>query len=132
MTATQDIYGRLLSEALPSVIETGSQYESISERLSELVRKGQKRSREETRLMKLLAVLVRDYDERHALPAASMAPHEALQFLLEHSRKKPTDLLAVFGQRSQVHEALNGKRKIGAEQARKLGRMFTVNPGVFI
>ena len=132
MPATQKVYGRLLSEALPEVIETDAQYDSISERLSELVRKGRSRTPEETRLMKLLAVLVRDYDQRNALPSANMAPEEAVQFLLEHSGKTPADLLAVFGQRSHVNEALNGKRKISAEQARKLGKMFSVNPGVFI
>ena len=38
----------------------------------------------------------------------------------------------VFGQRSHVHEALNGKRPISAEQARKLGALFRVKPGFFI
>jgi plasmid maintenance system antidote protein VapI len=31
-----------------------------------------------------------------------------------------------------VYEALHGKRKISAEQARKLAKMFSVNPGFFI
>jgi len=38
----------------------------------------------------------------------------------------------VFGQRSHVNEALNGKSPISAEQARKLAAMFSVKPGVFI
>ena len=126
------MYGRLLSEVLPEVIETGEQYDSISERLSELVRKGRSRTPDETKLMKLLAVLVRDYDQRNALPPASIPAHEAVRFLLDHSGKTPADLLSVFGQRSHVNEALNGKRPISAGQARKLARMFSVNPGVFI
>ncbi len=132
MPATQEVYGKLLSEALPAVIETSAQYDSISKRLSEFVRKGRSRTLDETRLMRLLAVLVRDYDQRMALPAAGMAPAEALRFLLEHSGKTLADLRAIFGQRSHVNEALNGRRKISAEQARKLGRLFSVNPGVFI
>ncbi len=132
MPATQQVYGKLLSEVLPAVIETGAQYDSISDRLSELVRKGRSRTPEETRLMRLLAVLVRDFDQRSALPPAGMPPAEALRFLLEHSRKTPAHLRAVFGPRSHVNEALNGRRKISAEQARKLGRLFSVNPGVFI
>ena len=82
--------------------------------------------------MKLLAVLVRDYDERNALPPVGMTPAEALQYLLEQSGKTAVDLLRFFGQRSHVNEALNGRRKIGTEQARKLAQMFSVNPGVFI
>jgi hypothetical protein len=31
-----------------------------------------------------------------------------------------------------VNEALNGRRKISTEQARKLGKLFRVNPGLFI
>jgi HTH-type transcriptional regulator/antitoxin HigA len=129
---TQEAYGSLLYETLPSVIETGGQYDSLSERLSSLVRKGRSRTPEETRLMKLLAVLVRDYDERQAFPSATVSPEEAIRFLLEHSGKTPGDLLPVFGQRSHVSEALNGKREISLEQARKLAKIFSVSPRVFI
>jgi plasmid maintenance system antidote protein VapI len=38
----------------------------------------------------------------------------------------------VFGRRSHVNETLNGKRRISAEQARKLGRIFRVSPGFFV
>ena len=117
---------------MPSVIETGVQYDSISERLSALVRKGRSRTPEETRLMKLLAVLVRDYDERQAFPSANMSPEEAIRCLLEHSGKTPADLIPVFGQRSHVSEALNGKREISLEQARKLAKIFFASPRVFI
>jgi hypothetical protein len=53
-------YGRLLAETLPEVIEGEAQYDSIRERFSELVRKGSKRTAGETKLMKLLGVLVED------------------------------------------------------------------------
>ena len=117
---------------MPGVIESRAQYNSTSERLSSLVRKGRGRTPEETKFMKLLAVLVRDYDERNALPPARMAPQEALRYLLDHSGKSPADLFPVFGQRSHVNEALNGKRKISSEQARRLAKIFNVNPGIFI
>jgi antitoxin component HigA of HigAB toxin-antitoxin module len=41
-------------------------------------------------------------------------------------------LMPVFGQRSHVHEALNGKRPISATQARKLGKLFNVDDGLFL
>jgi antitoxin component HigA of HigAB toxin-antitoxin module len=56
----------------------------------------------------------------------------ALQFLLDHSGKTAAVLLPVFGQRSHVHEALTGKRPISAPQARKLGKLFSVQPGLFL
>ena len=43
------------------------------------------------------------------------------KFLLEQSGKKPADLIPIFGQRSHVNEALNGKPAISAAQAR-IGR----------
>ena len=98
----------------------------------DLVGKGRRRTREETKLMKLLGLLIEDYDRRHALPPDNSTPADRLQFLMEHSGKKPSDLVPVFGQRSHVSEALNGTRKISAEQARKLGKMFGLSPGLFI
>ena len=82
--------------------------------------------------MRLLALLIGDYDRRHGMPADDSTPAEKLQFLMEHSGKSPVDLLPVFGQRSHVNEALNGKRGISADHARKPGQLFSVNPGLFV
>ncbi|MCC6361957.1 MAG: transcriptional regulator [Bryobacterales bacterium] len=125
-------YEQLLAETVPQVIETDRQYREIGSRFGDLVGKGRFRTQSETKLMRLLGLLIEDYDRRNALPPDDGAPPDRLRFLLEHSGKTPADLLPVFGQRSHVNEALNGKRRISAEQARKLGRMFNVNPGLFI
>jgi HTH-type transcriptional regulator/antitoxin HigA len=122
----------LLTEVLPQVIETEAQYERIAGRFGDLVGKGRARSAEETRLLRLLALLVEDYDRRHALPPDSSTPAEKLQFLLEQSSKTVADLNPVLGQRSHAHEALTGKRAISAPQARKLGQLFRVEPGLFL
>ena len=82
--------------------------------------------------MDLLGVLVEDYDRRHSLAPEDSTPVDRLQFLLAHSEKTPADLLPIFGQRSHVNEAMNGKRKISADQARKLDKLFSVQPGLFI
>jgi antitoxin component HigA of HigAB toxin-antitoxin module len=104
----------------------------MARRFADLVGKGRARSVAETRLLRLLALLVEDYDRRHALPPDHSTPAEKLQFLLEHSGKTAADLKAIFGQRSHVHEALTGKRAISAPQARKLGQLFRVEPGLFL
>ena len=125
-------YEHLLTETLPEVIEDDLHYEAIGDRLSELVRKGTSRTAGETKLMKLLALLVRDYDSRNSLPPDDNTPGERLRFLLEHSGKTVADLLSIFSQRSHVNEALNGRRRISAEHARKPGKLFRVNPGLFV
>jgi HTH-type transcriptional regulator/antitoxin HigA len=126
------VYEKLLCEARPEVLETSERYDEVSARLAGLVRKGQRRTASETRLMRLLALLVEDYDRKHALPPDHSTPAERLQHLLEQSGQTPAELTPVFGQRSHVNEALNGRRPISAEQARKLGALFRVKPGFFI
>jgi HTH-type transcriptional regulator/antitoxin HigA len=125
-------YEHLLLESMPALIEDDEQYEAICTRLDGLIGKGRKRTPEETKLLRLLGLLVEDYDRRHAMPPDDSTPGERLQFLLEHSGKTSADLLPIFGQRSHVHEALTGKRTISASQARKLGQLFHVAPGLFI
>ncbi len=125
-------YRELLIETLPQVIETEEHYDRIARRFGDLVGKGQARSAEETKLVRLLALLVEDYDRRHALPPDKSTPGEKLRFLLEHSGKTAADLKPVFGQRSHLHEALNGKRSISAKQAQKLAKLFRVSPGLFL
>ena len=125
-------YEQLLAETVPQVIETEKQYRELGARFGDLVGKGRSRSRDESKLMRLLAVLIEDYDRRHALPPDESTPAERLAFLLEHSGMKPAVLLPIFGQRSHVHEALNGRRPISAVQARALAQLFGVRPGLFV
>jgi HTH-type transcriptional regulator/antitoxin HigA len=125
-------YEELLIETVPQVIETEAQYRQIARRFGDLVGKGRARSAQETKLLRPLALLVEDYDRRRALPPDNSTPAEKLRFLLEHSGRTATDLQPVFGQRSHAHEALAGKRGISAPQARKLGQLFRVSPGLFL
>ena len=114
------------------MIETEEQHQQIGAHFGDLIGKDRSRTPDETKLMRLLALLVEDYDRRHALPPDDSTPAERLQFLMDHSGKTPADLLPVFGQRSRVNETLSGKRPISAEQARSLGKLFSVDPGLFI
>jgi HTH-type transcriptional regulator/antitoxin HigA len=125
-------YEELPRDTLPQVIETEKQHREAGDRFGDLVAKGRARTKDETKLMRLLALLMEDYDRRHALPPDDDTPNDRLRFLLEHSGKGPADLLPVFGQRSHVSEALSGVRQISVEQAHKLGKMFSVRPSLFV
>src|SRR5260370_28822132 len=122
----------LLTETRPQVIQTWKEYQAIAQRFGDLLGKGRARTAQETKLMHLLGLLIQDYDRRHAMPPDDSTPADRLQFLLEHSGKTSADLLPLFGQRRHVHEALTGKRAISARQARKLGQLFHVHPGLFL
>lgn len=126
-------YEELLTEACPQVIENDERYEAVGRRLGELLGKQRNRTPEETKLMRLLSLLIQDYDRRNAAPPAKSTPAELLQFLVEHSGRSAAELLSpIFGQRSHVSEALSGKRAISATQARKLGALFNISPGLFL
>ncbi|HEU4391466.1 MAG TPA: transcriptional regulator, partial [Blastocatellia bacterium] len=76
-----------------------------------LLDKGDRRSPEEEELSRLVLKLIGDYQrERHLVPG--LKPHELLQALLEESSMRQVDLLLVFGSRSRVSDAINGKRAI--------------------
>jgi antitoxin component HigA of HigAB toxin-antitoxin module len=122
---------QLLAETMPARIHDEEQYDLIRSRFGELLSQ-RRRTLAEDKLMDLLGVLIEDYDRRHSLPSEESTPADRLRFLLAHSGKTPADLLPVFGQRSHVNEAVNGKRKISAGQARKLAKLFSVQPGLFI
>ena len=125
-------YEELLAETLPGRIKNDEDYDRFRARFGELLVQ-RRRTRAEDRLMDLLAVLIEDYDRQHGMPPDNSTPAERLQFLVEHSGKSATELLLpVFGQRSHVNEALNGKRAISAAQARKLGQLFHMPPGLFL
>ncbi|HWB87069.1 MAG TPA: hypothetical protein VG675_23200 [Bryobacteraceae bacterium] len=123
-------YKQLLAEALPSRIDTERQYDALHAKFSELFSL-RRRTAAEEKLKNLLGVLIQDYDRRHALPPQKSTPAEVLRFLIDQPGRSPADLLPVFGQRSHVSEALNEKRPISTIQARKLGEIFAVNPGLF-
>ncbi len=125
-------YEELLVEVVPQAIETAKQYNEIANHFGNLVGKARSRTKEQTKLMRLLAVLIEDYDRRHSFPPDSGTPADRLRFLIEHSGKAQADLIAIFGQRSHVNEALNGKRKISLAHAQKLGKLFNVKPGLFV
>jgi len=125
------LYAALLAEAAPRVITTGEELERVSRLAEPLLKKGESRTSEENALCQLLLKLIDDYQERHTI-VPELAPHELLQALLLESGQRQADLVAIFGSRSRVSDAVNGKRTISKEQAKRLGEYFRVSPAAFI
>lgn len=124
-------YAALLAEAAPRIITSGEELERVSRLVEPLLKKGEARTQEETALCDLLLKLIDDYQERHTI-IPDLAPHELLQALLEESGKRQADLVPIFGSRSRASDAVNGKRAISKEQAKRLGEYFRVSPAAFI
>lgn len=124
-------YKRLVSQAMPVIIETEEENERMLRVIEKLMDKGEKLSPEEEKLLKLLTKLVEDFEERYYQPR-NASPLEVLQHLMESRDVKQTHLWEVFGSKGVASEVLNGKRGISKTHAKALSEYFHVPVDLFI
>lgn len=124
-------YAQLLTEALPATVETEADRQRVLPMITNLVRKGDRLSPEEARLLRLLAQLVADYEAK-AFPVEPLEPHVVLKTLLEEREMKQKDLMPVFGSEGVISDILNGKRPISKNKAQELGEIFSVSYKLFL
>jgi HTH-type transcriptional regulator / antitoxin HigA len=130
ITLDRNNYPQLLAEFVPQAIDSELEYDralAIAERLT--FKKD--RTEAEIKFLKLVVVLIEDYEAEH-YPMDDVAPHELLQHLMESNNTRQADLVGLIGSRGVVSEVVNGKRAISKAQARALGELFSVSPGLFI
>lgn len=130
MTFNNKIYGVLLSDALPGIIESNDEYERLETIFNNLFKDN--RSPEEDKLFDLLANLLEDYEKRTLPPLEESSPVERLKFLMEENNLRQSDLAGLFGTQSVVSEVLAGKREITKKQAKTLAERFKLSIGAFI
>jgi HTH-type transcriptional regulator / antitoxin HigA len=133
LTFNREQYTELLIKYQPKVIESEAEYRQALSVVEYFVFK-KERTLEELALYDLALILVKDYESK-ICPMddwRSQSPREMLQYLLESSGKKQSDLVGVIGSSGIVSEVVNGKRSISKSQAKKLGEMFHVSPSLFI
>ena len=124
-------YKRLLSQAMPVIIETEAENERMLKVIEKLIDKGEGLSLEEEKLLKLLSRLVEDFEEEYYQPGDA-TPLEVLQHLMESRELKQTHLWEVFGSKGVASEVLNGKRGISKTHAKALAEYFHVSADLFI
>jgi len=128
--AAQPEYARLLSQSLPTVIDSEGLNELYLEQVSELLRREGSLSAAETQLLKLLTLLIEDFEEKHyAVPHSG--PLAVVTFLMEQHGLKQKDLTDIFGTPSITSEVLSGKRELNKEHIRRLSKRFHVSPELF-
>ncbi len=126
----RDNYPQLLAEFVPQAIDSEAEYDralAIAERLTFK----QDKTAAEIKLLKLIVVLIEDYETEH-YPMDNVTPHELLQHLMDSNNTRQADLVGLVGSRGVVSEVVNGKRAISKAQAKALGEFFNVSPGLFI
>jgi|SRR6185369_14728876 len=124
-------YRRLVSRALPAVIETEEENLRMLAVVEKLMKKGENLSVEEEKLLKLLVKLIEDFEQKYYQPKEA-EPLEVLHHLMEARGIKPNQLWEVFGSKGITSEVLNGKRAISKTHARALANYFHVPADLFI
>jgi len=79
----------------------------------------------------ILATLIDAYEHEN-YPIDLPDPIEAIKFRLEQQGKDTRALIGVIGQRTRVHEVLNGKRSLSLNMIRSLHHEFGIPAHVLI
>jgi len=124
-------YCRLLSRALPKIINDDKEQQRMLAQIEKLIDKGEDRSPEETELLKLMVKLAQDYEDEH-YPIPEAEPHEVLRHLMEARDLRQRDLVPIFGSSGRVSEAVSGRRPISKTQSKALAEFFHVSPELFL
>jgi HTH-type transcriptional regulator/antitoxin HigA len=124
-------YRRLLSRTMPVVIETEEENERMLSIVEKLMDKGENISAEEEKLLKLLARLIEDFEQRYYRPREA-EPLQVLHHLMEARGVKQSQLWDVFGSKGIASEVLSGKRGISKTHARALANYFHVPADLFV
>ena len=124
-------YGRLLAIAQPEPIKNDEDYERTNSEIRKLLKRGDRLTVEEDRLLDLLTVLVERYDDEHyQIPRAQ--PHEVIQFLMADRELRNRDLIPVLGSSGVTSDVIGGKRRPSEAQIQRLAAFFGAPPAVFV
>jgi HTH-type transcriptional regulator / antitoxin HigA len=129
-TINLKVYGQLVAEIKPKVIETEDEYEqflSVAERLTFK----QNQTPEESALYDLVTMLVETYETEH-YPIDRPAPAEILQHIIESSGIDTTELVNIFGSSEAVAQVLAGTKSIDPDRANALAARFKLSPKIFL
>jgi HTH-type transcriptional regulator/antitoxin HigA len=116
---------------LPAAIKTEEENERMLAEIEKLIDKGEQLTPEELAMLEPMSHLVEDFEEM-AYPIEDATPHRVLQHLMEAGDVRQSDLLPIFGSRSDISDVMTGKRTISKQHAELLGGFFHVSPELFI
>jgi HTH-type transcriptional regulator / antitoxin HigA len=129
-TINLKVYGQLVAEIKPKVIETDDEYKQflvVAERLTFK----QDQTPEESALYDLVTMLVETYETEH-YPIDRSNPAEVLQHIIESSGIDRTELVNIFGSSEAVAQVLAGTKSIDPDRAKALADRFKLAPSIFL
>ncbi len=111
-------------------IKDDADYEAALERIEELWNTDP--DSEEGSEMKLLLLLVKEYEEDHFEPIPFPDPIEAIKVRMEDLNLKPKDLVPAIGDKGTVSKVLNRKKPLSLRMIRNLSKMLSLPVEVLI
>jgi HTH-type transcriptional regulator / antitoxin HigA len=123
-------YGKLLADVRPTVVKTEEENERLLAEVKKLLKKGDRITAEEGKLLELLSSLIEAFEDK-AYPIPVAPPHAVLQMLMSERGLRQRDLLHLLGSRGVTSDVVNGRRKPSKTQAKALGEFFSVAPELF-
>jgi HTH-type transcriptional regulator/antitoxin HigA len=126
-------FAGLVALHVPHVIRDEASYGNTMEVVDALT-SIPKLSKGQMEYLDTLTVLVEAYErDRRAIDTSDLTGLDMLRHLVEANELTHVDLGRLLGVGpSAVSMILSGQRPVTAEHARKLGKRFGVNPGLFI
>jgi HTH-type transcriptional regulator / antitoxin HigA len=124
------VYGQLVAEVTPKVIETEDEYEQFLSVAKRLTFK-QVQTPEESALYDLVTMLVETY-EAQQYPIDRSSPAEVLEHIIESSGIDRIDLVEIFGSSEVLDRVLAGRELINSSQANALAQRFKLSPEIFL
>jgi len=126
-------YGKILQSVRPHNIENNTDYQLSCAQIGRLIDAGNRKTVEETMLLKLLVTLAEEYERKHySLSGRRVSPLEVLQYLMEEHKHTAKDLWPIVGDKGLVSRILHKKRSISKRIAEQLAAFYHVSPAVFI
>lgn len=122
-------YAQLLTQFQPQPIETSEDYKQARLAILDLLKLGQL-SPEQKTLIKLLTLLMREYDLHQPQPAPAK-PQEILEHLMESHSISAEEISMRLGSHSILSEIMAGDRAITPQQIQIFADIFKVSPNLF-
>ena len=129
LTLDSIAYAQLLTEFQPQPIETSEGYQQARLAILDLLKQGQL-SPEQKTLVKLLTLLIREYD-LHQPQSTPAKPHEILEHLMESHSISAAEMAMKLGNKVIFSEIITGDRPITPEQVQIFADIFKVSPNLF-
>jgi HTH-type transcriptional regulator/antitoxin HigA len=114
----------------PRAIHDHVEFENASEIMNALA--GHDLNKDQADYLETVAILVDENDRAHNKQLANASPRAVLEYLLEEHDISGRELGRVLGSEAVGGFILRGERSITVEQARKLGKHFSVDPSLFL